>query len=68
MNEAYIKQRDKMIPFAEKYADRMLAKAQDGSNPPLRDLLPEDYWNRTFHNEMNRLAKIHEIDGYQWIN
>jgi hypothetical protein len=56
INKRYVAERDKLIPFAERYANKKFGE-RPGAN---RDKWVSD-WNLAFHSKMDELAKTHGI-------
>ena len=55
----YEEERNKLIPVAEKYADKV-CRVQFGVVPTGSNKTVDDYnakWSRAFHSKMNELAK-----------
>ena len=56
----YIKMRNDLIPFAEKYANEKNGRFGPRGTGQIEAVYNwGEVWNKDFHAEMNRLAKIH---------
>ena len=52
----YIRQRDALIPFAERYANDLHGETPKGD----RDKMNSD-WNSAFHSKMDALSREHKL-------
>lgn len=61
IDKKYVAARNKLIPFAEKYADVKVGKSPQSSQSREEWI---GLWNSTFSNEMNRLVEEQRLtDG-----
>jgi hypothetical protein len=54
-NAQYVSERNKLIPIAEKYADKVAGKKPRSNGDTLETW--NNKWNLAFHTQMNILAK-----------
>jgi len=62
-DEDYINKRNKLIPEAVRYVDKINGKQPEDNNNEIWAMK----WNRTFHMKMNRLAKESKLTNWRKI-
>ena len=60
IDEDYIRERNKLIPEAEQFANKSYGVSAKGKSEPEREEWTAR-WNLAFHNKMNRLWRLREV-------